>query len=257
MKNRIVISFLLLVAMLMQQSCVFFEVDNLDLPAETLKGKIVDTAGNPIQVEYGDGARIVLLDFGYHTNPQELYLKVQGDGTFINTKVFESTYDIIAEGPFVPLKRVSEGIDLTQKNIHIKGVNEITFTVEPLLKLDWIGEPIVNGADGTFTANFTMVRGTENTDYHNEIQDVRLFISTTQFVGNGDYDNLISPVVSEEEATTMLNNNNTLTTKINEANLLEKGRPYYIRVGARLNNTGSWGSNNYCYTTVKKVVLPL
>lgn len=256
MKNRILKYLLLIAVIAIQQSCTFFEVDNLELPEETLKGQLIDKKGNPIQVEYGDGARIILLDFGAHENPQELYLKVKGDGTFINTRIFNSVYDIIAEGPFVPLKQTDKDIDLTQNGVHIKGDVDITFTVEPFLELGWIGEPTAN-SDGTFTVNFTMIRGTDNTEYHKGLQDVRLFISTTEFVGNGDYDNNASPMIKGDNATGMLGKNNSLTTNINSSKPLEKGRPYYIRVGARTDYTGSWGSGNYCYTTVKKVVLPL
>ncbi|MFR9499739.1 MAG: DUF3823 domain-containing protein [Rikenellaceae bacterium] len=233
--------------MLMIQSCSLFEYDAIDLPDETLSGKIVDQDGEPIQVEFGGGARIVLMDYSTHENPEPQYLTVKSDGTFINTKIFKGTYTAIAQGPFVPTD------SNTIEDCYVSGKKEINYSVEPYLKLEWIGEPTIN-SEGSITVKFKLDRGTDNVDYHNDLQDVRLFISTTKYVGNSDKLNLQSPTVSGDAATAMVGKENTLTTSVVAADPLDEGRPYYLRVGARLNYTGEWGSNSYCYTPAVRVV---
>ncbi|MFI3332180.1 MAG: DUF3823 domain-containing protein [Rikenellaceae bacterium] len=247
MKNKKILLALVSTLVVLFQSCSFFDYDTLDWPAETLEGTITDQDGEGIRVEFGGGARITLMDYGSHDNPEPQYLTVKNDGSFINTKIFESTYDIIAEGPFVPME------SNTIESFTVKGTKSINFVVEPFLKLDLIGEPVVN-PDGSISVSFIMGRGTENEDYHTELQDVRLFISTTQYVGNSDKLDLQSPTISGSDATAMIGQQNTMTTNIVGVDPLDQGRPYYLRVGARLNYTGDWGSNSYCYTPVVKVV---
>lgn len=240
-------------------SCNMYKYDNYDAPDATISGKIVNKDGNAIQIEHGGGARIKLLDYGWCSTPEEQYLKVKGDGTFINTKIFRSIYDIVAEGPFVPLIQVDKDGNVISDN-SLKGVTEknfknITFTVEPYLSLNYVGEPKIND-NGTVTVQFTLERGTDNTEYHKPLMDVSLFISTTQYVGISDYDKFVLTTVNSTKADAMIGKTNELTSNLDTSHPLEKGRPYYIRVGARMNYTATWGANNYNYTTVKKIVFP-
>lgn len=240
-------------------SCTLFKYDNYDAPDTTISGAIVDLDGNPLQVENGGGARVRLMDYGFSDNPQEFYLNVKGDGTFINTKIFDSTYEIVAEGPFVPLIQVDENseiiVDKSLKNMSKGKLENIVFKVEPYLKLEWIDEPVVN-ENGTVTASFSLTRGTDNEAFHMPVKDVTLFINTVQYVGNGNYDKFCSCRVEGDAAAEMLGKENSLTTIVDEAHILEKGRPYYIRIGARMDNPGVWGGQNYNYTSVKKVIIP-
>lgn len=246
MKNKRILFILAATIVVLFQSCSFFDYDTLDWPEETLEGTIVDQDGEGIRVEFGGGARITLMDYGSHDNPEAQYLTVKNDGTFVNTKIFESTYDIIAEGPFVPMD------SNTIEDFKIKGTKNINFEVEPFLKLDLIGDPVIN-SDGSISVSFTLERGTDNTDYHTDLQDVRLFISTTMYVGNSDKLDLQSPTISGDAATAMIGQQNTMTTNVVGVDPLDEGRPYYLRVGARLNYTGDWGSDSYCFTPVAKI----
>lgn len=254
--NKIVLS---IFSLFMVMSCTWFKYDNYDGPDASINGAIVDQNGVALQVEDGGGARIKMLDYGYSDNPQEFYLNVKGDGTFINTKIFASTYTIVAEGPFVPLIQVDESsnviVDNSLKNVTKKDFKDIVFHVEPYLSLEWVGEPVVND-DGTISVRFKFDRGTDNTAFHKPIKDVTLFINTVQYVGNGGFDKYSSTVVKGGAANLMLGMINEMTTTLDAAHPLEKGRPYYIRVGARMDYPGVWGGDNYNYTTVKKVIIP-
>lgn len=240
--------------------CSLFEYDNYDGPDCTISGRIVDQDGNPLQVEHGGGARIKLMDYGYSDNPQEQYLNVKSDGTFINTKIFDSKYDIVAEGPFVPLVQVGDNSEIisdgTLKNVTKKDFRDIEFRVEPYLKLEWVGEPAIDAETGTFSVQFRIDRGTDHPDYQKEMLDITLFINTVQYVGNGNFDKNISPVISGTDADAMLGQVNTISTVFDENHQMERGRPYYIRVGGRTNIVGIYGGTNYNFTTVKKIIIP-
>ncbi len=238
----------------MAASCSLFSLDNLEGPKETMSGKIVDMEGNPLQVEAGGGARIKLLDYGYHDNPQEFFLNVKNDGTFINTKIFKGTYTVVAEGPFVPLIQYDSNSNIVSdkslKNVTKKDFTKLNFTVEPYLKLAWTSEPIIND-DGTVSVSFSLYRGTENTAYHKPIKDVTLFVSTTKYVGLSDQDLRLISTAKGSEAGLMLGMDNIMSTQP-----LEPGRPYYLRVGARMDFTGPWGASNYNYTPVVRIIVP-
>lgn len=236
-------------------SCLF-KYDNYQAPDCTLQGKVTDMDGNPLQVEAGGGIRIKLMDYGMSDVPKEQYLKVKMDGTYINTKVFASTYDIVAEGPFVPLVQVDgEGnviVDKTKKGVAVNGSTTVDFQVEPFFKLEWEGEPSFN--NGIMTVNFRIERGTEDPEWQKDAYGVGLFVSTTQYVGSNNYDNRISkPVDDSALATAMIGKVSSLTTL--DTYPMLPGHTYYIRVGARM-NYNSFGYL-YNYTTVKKVVVPL
>lgn len=249
------------VAATLLQSCAIFDYDNADVPNATIQGAIVDSDGNNIQIECnGGGARIRLYDYGFSSNPLPIDLRVKEDGTFINTKMFASTYNIVAEGPFVPLIQVDEEsniiVDNSKKNITSREFGNLIFEVEPYLKLEWLGEPVVN-ENGSVTVKFKIKRGTNNVAYHKPIKDVLLFVNTVKYVGNSNYDKYASAKISGTNATSLLNNEvNEMTTLIDPAHPLERGRPYYITVGGSLDFTGIWGGNLYNYTTIKKVVIP-
>lgn len=246
----------------LSQGCSMFKYDNYEGPDCTISGSIVDQDGNPLQVEHGGGARIKLMDYGYSDNPQEQYLNVKSDGTFINTKIFDSTYDIVAEGPFVPLVQVGDNSEIisdgTLHNVTKKDFKDIKFTVEPYLKLEWVGEPVIDAGTGNFSVQFRIDRGTDHPDYQKEMLDITLFINTVKYVGNGNYDKNISPVVSGTTADAMVGNGvQTITTEFDENHKMERGRPYYIRIGGRTNiASGIYGGTNYNFTTVKKIIIP-
>lgn len=252
--KKIINMIFLMAYIIMLPSCLF-QYDNYPAPDCTLQGAVTDMDGNPLQVEAGGGIRIKLLDYGKNDIPKEQYLKVKMDGTYINTKVFESTYDIVAEGPFVPLVQVDdEGnviVDKTQKNVKVQGVTTVDFKVEPFFKVEWEGEPTFE--NGIMTVNFRIERGTEDPQWQRDAYGVGLFVSTTQYVGSNNYDSRISkPIDDSAVATAMIGNVSSLTTL--DTYPMLAGHTYYIRVGARM-DYNSFGYL-YNYTTVKKVVVP-
>ena len=161
--------FLSLVLLAGAMSCAY---DNYDLPEETFKGAFIDKeTKEPFQTAVGgSGIRIRMMEYSWSDNPQPYDFNVKMDGTFQNTKIFAGEYGVTPEGAFVPLE---------EERIQIKGVVEKIYEVEPLLRIEWVGEPIVN-ADGTATVKVKITRGTKNADYHQNLSEAFLYFIVTE-----------------------------------------------------------------------------
>src|SRR5688500_18413946 len=137
MKN-IVNTLIISAALLTVSSCS--KVDNYDGPTETLQGRIIDAPnGQTVQSEVsgdnGNGTRIKLLETSWSDNPTPLYLATKQDGTYTNTKIFEATYKMIAEGAFIPMDLPANDRSQT---VHVQGgTTTVDFTVSPFLRVEW------------------------------------------------------------------------------------------------------------------------
>ncbi|WP_158798541.1 DUF3823 domain-containing protein [Pedobacter sp. L105] len=231
--------------------------DNYDAPNATLNGAVTDAAtGQTVQTEIGSGGtRIKLLEISWSATPTPYYIFSMQDGTYNNTKIFASTNKITAEGAFVPMVQTDAAgnttIDQTQTvTIKGKGTATVNFSVEPFLRIDWIGTPVYN-ADGTITAQFKITRGTANPAFQLNISDVFLFVSSTRYLGNNDYDNRYSNHVTYDGASGNNIIGQTLTYTTTGGALPTK-RDWFLRIGARV----AYGLNYYNYTDVKTVTVP-
>src|SRR5690349_19122717 len=134
--------------------------DNYDGPTETLQGRIIDAGTNQnvqseVSGDNGSGTRIKLLETSWSDNPTPLYLATKQDGTYSNTKVFAATYKMIAEGAFVPMDIA--GNDKSQTVVVKGGTTTVDFTVEPFLRVELVGEPVING-NGTVSQDVKVTR---------------------------------------------------------------------------------------------------
>lgn len=240
--NTLIISAALVTA----SSCS--KVDNYDGPTETLQGRIIDVGnGQNVQSEVsgdnGNGTRIKLLETSWSDNPTPLYLATKQDGTYSNTKIFEATYKMIAEGAFVPMDLPAD--DKTQ-TINVKGgTTTVDFTVDPFLRVEWVGEPVVN-ADSTVTVQVRVTRGTSNPNFQQNITNLALFVSPYQYVGNNSYDSRYARVLSYSGTTgnAIAGQTITLTTQ----GKLPK-RDWFLRLGSRI----AYGTNRFNYSTIKMI----
>jgi hypothetical protein len=231
------------------------KLDNYEDPKETLNGSVIDAGtGKTLQTEIGGGGtRIKLLETSWSDNPTPFYIASMQDGTFNYTKLFKGTNIISAEGAFVPLVQTgangSATVDKSQ-TVEIKGTTTVNFSVDPFLRIEWVGEPVVN-ADGTVSASFKITRGTTDAAFQQDITDVHLFLNSNKFVGNNSFDNRYSPQIdfNGSSANAQLGQTITLTTK---GGPLPTKRDYFVRVGARIN----YGLKYYNYTDVKTVTVP-
>jgi len=228
------------------------EVDNYKLPNETFTGKFIDSqTKEPFQTAVGTpGIRIRMMEYSWSDNPQPYDMYCVQDGSFNNTKIFKGRYGVTPEGAFVPLK---------EEIIVIEGKVEKTFEVEPLLRVKWVGEPVLN-ANGTVTVQVEITRGTSNASYQQALQEVWLFVSETNYVFNGSHSANHSTRLTGAQVGTL---GTTLTITSGQPSGPGTGttqnyfptysRKYFLRVGARTNMTILGQSNIYNYTTIKEI----
>lgn len=242
--KHIVLSFLVVAGF---ASC---EDDNYPAPAETFKGSIVDAeTGEPFQTAIGNtGVRIRMMEYSWSDNPTPYYMYSMMNGEFNNNKVFRGEYGVTPEGAFVPL---------TEERIDIAGTVEKNYEVEPFLRIDWVGEPVVND-NGTATVQVKISRGNSNPDYQQALAEVWLFVSETQYVGDFSYSPNFSTKLTDATLPA-LNETISITTGWpggigtgSQRTFPEYSRKYFLRVGARINKQVN-STNVYNYTTIKEI----
>ncbi len=225
--------------------------DNYAEPGETFKGKFIDKGtGKPFQTAIGNtGVRIRMMEYSWSDTPKPYDFNCMMDGTFNNDKIFAGEYGITPSGAFVPLP---------EERMTIKGTVEKTYEVEPLLRVEWLGEPIVRGDSAQFTVKITY--GTDNATYKKPLVEGSLYINENNYVGD-------------------FSKNENLTVKCTPAQMGETGilgasgttfivktkssprfpayvRKYFFRFGARTSVTFD-ATNRYNYTEVKEITLPV
>lgn len=229
------------------------DIDNYDEPAETLNGEVIDVnTQKPMQTEVSDGGiRLKLMEYSWSDNPTPYYFYTMQDGTFNNTKIFKGEYNVVPQGAFVPLVQTDNAGNVTvdkSQTVEIKGTVTLRFEVEPFLKIEWVGEPVVN-SNGSITAQVKVSRGTTNANYQQKVTDIVLYVnSSSPYVGENNYDNRYTKRLSGDEANNALGKVITLTT----TGSFSKNRDYYVRVGARIDYSVE-GSRRYNYNEPKTV----
>lgn len=228
------------------------EKDNYEFPAETFKGSFVDASTKlPFQTAIGNtGIRITMKEYSWSDNPTPYYMYCMVNGEFNNTKIFEGKYGVKPEGAFVPLQ---------EEIFDIKGTVEKHYEVEPFLRVEWVGEPVIN-PNGTVTVQVKITRGTSNAAYQQALAETWLYVSETQYAGDFSY----SPNFSTKLIGATL-------PKLNETVSITTGWPggigtgtqrifptysrkYFLRVGARINLQVN-STNVYNYSTTKEITI--
>jgi hypothetical protein len=226
------------------------EDDNYPAPNETFKGSIVDAeTGEPFQTAIGNtGVRIKLMEYSWSATPTPYYLNAKMDGQFNNTKMFKGEYGVTPEGAFVALP---------EERITIAGTVEKNYEVEPFLRVEVVGEPVVNG-DGTATLQVKIDRGTAHPDYQQALQEVWLFVSETQYVGDFSYSPNFSTKLTGATLPA-LGGTASITTGWPsgvgtgaQRTFPTYSRKYFLRVGARINKQVN-ATNVYNYSEVKEI----
>lgn len=236
------------------------KLDNYTAPDQTLMGRIIDAGTGEnvpgeVSGENGTGTRIELRELSWDANATPLYLATKQDGTYSNTKVFAGTYKISADGAFVPLVQTGTNPVDKSKTLDVKGgVTVVDFTVEPFLRVKWVGEPVLN-ANGTVTIQAIVTRGTTDPNYQLNITDINLYVNNFPYVGANanSFDARYSTRVSYSgtNGNNLLGQTLTITTS---GGVLPTKRDWYVRVAARTTfpNLG----RPYNYNEVKKISIP-
>jgi hypothetical protein len=236
------------------------KVDNYAAPDQTLQGRIIDAGTGKnvpgeVSGENGTGTRIELRELSWSENPTPLYLATMQDGTYNNTKIFAGHYKISTDGAFVPMVQTGANPVDKSKEVDIQGgVTTVDFTVEPFLRVEWVGEPVLN-ANGTVTVKAIVTRGTADPNYQLNITDINLYINNYPYVGSNA--NSFDARYSNRVSYTGTNGNNLLgqtLTLTTTGGALPAKRDWYVRVAARTTfpNLG----RPYNYNEVIKISIP-
>ncbi|MBT1688963.1 DUF3823 domain-containing protein [Dawidia soli] len=233
--------FYYMIAIVTLASC--HDTDNYVEPNATIQGRILDQDGNPLQLEQGASSmRIRMQELSWSETAVPTFLNVKVDGTYSNNKIFAGHYRMQpVDGPFYPLA------DDAAKMADIVGVTDLDFSVVPYLNVAWVTPPTVT-ADKKVTATF---RFTRNAAPGGVIQpnvlDYQLFISTTKYVGNNNFDatvvSAVVPVTNDKESTDIT---------IMSAQPMKYATTFFVRVGVRVNDS----FKKYNYTDVRTVAVP-
>lgn len=250
-------TYILSIALFSFTSCSLFEVDNKEVPAETLQGEVVDIeTGEPVLTDQGsEGIRVRLTEdsWGENVTPNPDFFCMP-DGTFQNTKLFKGTYHVRIDGPFIPLMREDErGVPLADESqiVNINGVTKVKFEVQPFLKVEWVGEPEV--INGKVRAKVRVTRAVSEEDFRNKIEpmggysssflnvtDIQLFVSYSSSVGYRARDERWSNKI--EYTGSAFNSLLGETVTIESTGTIPAGRVVFIRAAARINYDTPKGS---------------
>ncbi len=247
MKN-LFYNLLLCLAAVSFSSC---ELDNYEEPQETIRGRVVDIAtGDLVLTDQGsEGTRVRLRELSWTETdvPDNFDFFCMKEGIFQNTKVFKGHYNVRIDGAFIPLVRLNTSGDTIADEtmyIDIDGLTEVEFKVQPFLKVEWVGQPVVN--NGMITATVKVTRAVSPADFRAKIEpmggysddflnvtDVRLFVSQVPFVGYREWDNRYTNEINYNgnEFEALLGQPVTISTK----GTIPPGRTVFIRAAARIN----------------------
>jgi len=251
-------------------SCSFFKLDNMDAPEETIQGKIIDIeTGEPVLTEQnGNGIRIRLTELSYGDNVEhnpDFY--AMPDGTYRNTKIFKGHYNIRIDGPFIPILRKTADNEVIEDGTietDIRGVTTANFLVQPFLKVEIVGEPVVSG--GVVTAQVRVTRAVSKEEFMSKIQpmgswkdefanvtDVRLYVSYSSTVDSSNQYSSWSNVI-DYGGNSFDKNFGELVT-ISSRGTLKAGRKLFIRAAARINYSTE-GVRRYNFSEVREINVP-
>lgn len=257
---------------LLLSSCSLFKLDNYDAPSETLFGKVTDVkTGEPVLTDQGsEGIRVRLIETSWEGNVTPQDFNCRPDGTFRNTKLFEADYNIRVDGPFVPIVLETEDGTIVRDNTvntHVKGQTEVNFEVQPFLKVEIVGSPMVSA--GKIIANVKVTRATTREelsaalnptgswkDAYANVTDIQLFVSRSSSVGYRARDTRWSSELKYTGAAfeSLLGTN----VRIQSNGTVPSGQKVFIRAAARINydTPAGSGTKRWNYSEAVEVDIP-
>jgi hypothetical protein len=205
------LSSIILISALAFASC---EKDNYDGPTAGLSGNFFDAATKSlVEQDIISGTEIEIIEKGY-TSAQ--YLIVKTNGTYANTMLFANTYTVKpVRGNFIPVEA---------QEVNISGQTKLDFNVTPYIRVNSVS--IVK--TGTkIIATFKLEQNVIN-----NVSKIGLYAHQDSRVGEP-----MRQVASERDINAVVNANTVHTLEIDlpsNSSLLKPGKPYYFRVGAKI-----------------------
>lgn len=246
-------NFILFIGTIISLSTSCMKIDNFDEPDACFTGRIIDkTTGENILADQGE-CRVRILEKSYSLNPTPQDIPIKQDGTFKNSKLFNGTYDVVAEGAWWPCDTLRVGIG---------GKVEQDFEVTPYLKVIDLKTEIVDDS----LAISCRLDAPIKDDGLPLIEEVRPYLSLNHFCGAGNaisyYYNMgnnsdsriankyARRIMSNWVAIPKLEDGKTevFSFKVD----VKPGYTYYVRVGAKVLDE----FNKCNYSEIVKVEIP-
>lgn len=208
------------------------KIDNFDEPNGHIQGSLIDkTTDELIPCQAPNGARIKLFE-GESTQAINLWPRI--DGTYNSDRVFDGTYRIEPEGPFI----VTASDAVTVK---LPAGRNVDFTVEPYLRIE-LSDATLNGTEAT--VKFTISRSAEWVD--GSMTDYAILYSETESISiNGRAPESITVTVPSGTETGILGVEQTVTIED-----IDTSKPVYVRVAAKASVSSYWN-----YSVVERLDL--
>jgi len=241
--KRIIFS-LSVLALIFLFSCT--DIDNYNAPASRISGNVIDqTTGENLLTGLNEFT-IRLWETSWSDNPTPQDIPVKQDGTYYNDKLFDATYAMGPyAGPFWPIDTVG--------GMKLKGSLIQDFKVIPYLHITDVTHTLSGDTlyltcklQAPVTINMPLVR------------DIRPFVSLTQLCSGSSQipeyaDNKYSLQVNKNwSAIGDMNTGEGKNTYILPGLPLKSGRTYYVRIGAKVNDT----YQKYNYSEIITVTVP-
>lgn len=132
-KRKITQSFLgLMITCLFGLTSCENKIDNYAYPDGAIKGKVVDAATKemiPLPVQGNAGVLVNLIEQDKNAT-QSIDFRAKQDGSFENTLIFNGSYQVVVNGPFV---------EPCQGTVHVNGTTELTLEATPYARLTLSG----------------------------------------------------------------------------------------------------------------------
>lgn len=268
--KKIFLHFIAIAGAAALSSCSFFEIDNYPGPEETVKGYVTDVAtGEPVLTEQnGRGIRVRMLELSWDNSTHNPDFYARDNGFFQNTKIFKGNFNIRVDGPFIPIvRKAPDGTVLYDGSVtcDVEGITEVNFRVQPFLKVEFVGEPVVKGGQILTKVKVTRAVSPEVfreaitptlSDYSDalmNVTDLRLFVGYSSTCNSDNsytgWSNQIDYLGAAFEP--LFGQEITITSR----GTIKSNRKVFIRAAARI-NYATEGERRYNFSEVKEVNIP-
>lgn len=195
-------------------------IDNMPGPEACITGSLIcESTNEPFITEQPNGFRIKMLETSWGEGVTPEYFWGKPDGTFKNSKIFSATYEIEpVDGAFFPVTPIT---------VTIEESANVDFVVTPYLT---INVSKIEQSNNSLKIEWTITRSKVG----DKILDTRVFVFDNPNVGTNIFTESLSPMIdlsgiSDEEALSQT------YTQVIEG--FSSNKTYWVRVGARTNNT--------------------
>lgn len=217
MKKIIIIS-VSVCLLLMLTGCIQ-GLDNYDAPNGGIKGLILDEeTNNPIPLPVQGSTGVIVKMYEQNTNAkQSIDFYAKYDGSYENSKIFNTEYKVVVDGPFV---------EPCEGTVKVNGATSFDLRATPFSRI----EASANYSEGIITVQYE-VKPTNNSFTLDNVFGYWNFAPGVDD-GAANYAKKVTTKDIEGQISFDLKNDNVF--KSNEYKIISNGNKIYVRIGAAI-----------------------